>query len=54
MPMAIRSIRSTHGTARGNPYHPDVASKGGVLMHAFLDADVVVRHPEGFRWVEVA
>lgn len=37
-----------------NPYHPDVASKGGVLMHAFLDADVVVRHPEGFRWVEVA
>jgi HK97 family phage major capsid protein len=31
-----------------NPYHADVASKGGVLMHAFLDADVAVRHPESF------
>ncbi|MCW2273316.1 phage major capsid protein [Rhodoblastus acidophilus] len=31
-----------------NPYHPDVASKGGVLIHAFLDADVAVRHPESF------
>ena len=28
-----------------NPYHSDVASKGGVLIHAFLDNDVVVRHP---------
>lgn len=36
-----------------NPYHADVASKGGVLLHAFLDADVVVRHPEGFVWAEV-
>ncbi|TPW32746.1 phage major capsid protein [Pararhizobium mangrovi] len=36
-----------------NPYHSDVASKGGALMHAFLDADVVVRHPEGFRWMEI-
>lgn len=36
-----------------NPYHADVASKGGVLLHAFLDADVVVRHPEGFTWAEV-
>jgi HK97 family phage major capsid protein len=31
-----------------NPYHADVASKGGVLLHAFLDADVAVRHPESF------
>ena len=36
-----------------NPYHSDVASKGGVLLHAFLDADVLVRHPEGFRWMEI-
>lgn len=36
-----------------NPYHTDVASKGGVLLHAFLDADVVVRHPEGFVWAEI-
>lgn len=36
-----------------NPYHTDVASKGGALLHAFLDADIVVRHPEGFRWMEI-
>ncbi|WP_157982054.1 phage major capsid protein [Oceanicella sp. SM1341] len=36
-----------------NPYHADVASNGGALLHAFLDADVVVRHKEGFRWAEV-
>lgn len=36
-----------------NPYHPDVASNGGVLLHAFLDADVVVRHPEAFANSEV-
>ncbi|MHA6642978.1 phage major capsid protein [Mesorhizobium sp. A623] len=36
-----------------NPYADSVASKGGVLLHAFLDADVVVRHPEGFRWMEI-
>ena len=36
-----------------NPYHADVASKGGALLHAFLDADVVVRHPEGFVWSEI-
>ena len=36
-----------------NPYHSDVASKGGVLLHAFLDCDVVVRHPEGFRYAEI-
>lgn len=31
-----------------NPYHSDVASKGGVLIHAFLDADVAVRTPLAF------
>ena len=31
-----------------NPYHADVASKGGVLIHAFLDADVAVRTPKAF------
>lgn len=31
-----------------NPYHQDVASKGGVLIHAFLDADIAPRHPESF------
>lgn len=36
-----------------NPYHADVASKGGALIHAFLDCDVAVRHPEGFRWAAV-
>jgi len=36
-----------------NPYHTDVASKGGALLHAFLDTDVVVRHAEGFRWMEI-
>ncbi|MCI5044687.1 MAG: phage major capsid protein [Aquisalinus sp.] len=36
-----------------NPYHSDVASKGGSLLHAFLDCDVLVRHPEGFRYAEI-
>lgn len=36
-----------------NPFHGDVASKGGALLHAFLDCDVVVRHPEAFRYTEV-
>lgn len=31
-----------------NPYHQDVASKGGVLVHAFLDADIAPRHVESF------
>jgi HK97 family phage major capsid protein len=31
-----------------NPYADSVASKGGALLHAFLDADVAVRHPESF------
>ena len=37
-----------------NPYHADVASKGGALIHAFLDCDVAVRHPEAFRWAAVS
>ncbi|KFB08845.1 phage major capsid protein [Nitratireductor basaltis] len=36
-----------------NPYHPDVASNGGALLHAFLDADVAVRHTEAFAFAEV-
>jgi HK97 family phage major capsid protein len=36
-----------------NPYADAVASKGGALLHAFLDCDVVVRHPEGFRKMEI-
>ena len=36
-----------------NPYHSDVASKGGLLIHAFLDADVVVRHTEAFTFAEI-
>jgi HK97 family phage major capsid protein len=36
-----------------NPYHSDVASKGGALLHAFLDADVALRHPEAFAWAEI-
>jgi HK97 family phage major capsid protein len=31
-----------------NPYHADVASKGGALLHAFLDADIALRHGESF------
>ncbi len=37
-----------------NPYHADVSSKGGLLLHAFLDADVVVRHPEAFAYMNRA
>ena len=36
-----------------NPYHADVASKGGVLIHAFLDADVVVREPLAFNFAAI-
>ncbi len=31
-----------------NPFHADVASKGGVILHAFLDADIALRHDESF------
>jgi HK97 family phage major capsid protein len=31
-----------------NPYADSVASKGGALIHAFLDADIGIRHPESF------
>lgn len=36
-----------------NPYHTDVASKGGVKLHAFLDADIAIRHDEAFAWKAV-
>jgi HK97 family phage major capsid protein len=36
-----------------NPYHSDVASKGGALLHAFLDADVAVRHVQAFAYAEI-
>lgn len=35
-----------------NPYKD--ASKGGLWLHAFLDADVAVRHDEAFAWKGVA
>lgn len=37
-----------------NPFHPDVASRGGVLIHAFLDADVAVRTPQAFAVAGIA
>lgn len=36
-----------------NPYHSDVASSGGALIHAFLDCDVAVRHPKAFAYAEI-
>jgi HK97 family phage major capsid protein len=33
-----------------NVYHSDVASAGGMLLHAFLDCDVAVRHPKAFAY----
>ena len=36
-----------------NPYHADVASKGGALIHAFLDCDVAVRQPQAFCFAEI-
>lgn len=36
-----------------NPYHSDVASSGGQLLHAFLDADTAVRHVEAFAYAEI-
>jgi len=35
-----------------NPYSD--ASKGGLRLHAFLDADVAIRHEEAFAWKGVA
>lgn len=33
-----------------NPYSDRVSSKGGMLLQAFLDTDVTVRHPEAFAY----
>jgi HK97 family phage major capsid protein len=35
-----------------NPYSD--ASKGGLRLHAFLDADIAIRHPEAFAWKGIA
>lgn len=35
-----------------NPYSD--ASKGGLRLHAFLDADVAIRHDEAFSWKAIA
>ncbi|WP_209846540.1 phage major capsid protein [Rhizobium herbae] len=35
-----------------NPYSD--ANKGGLRLHAFLDADIAVRHPEAFAWKSFA
>jgi len=35
-----------------NPYKD--ASKGGLWLHAFLDADIDIRHLEGFAWKGIA
>ena len=37
-----------------NPYADSVAAKGGALIHAFLDADIAIRHPESFAVVKDA
>ncbi|MCX7161071.1 MAG: phage major capsid protein, partial [Proteobacteria bacterium] len=31
-----------------NPYADSVASRGGALLHAFLDADIAIKHVESF------
>ena len=36
-----------------NPYAESIAKKGGVFIHAFLDADVVVREPKAFAYAEI-
>jgi HK97 family phage major capsid protein len=36
-----------------NPYADSVASKGASLIHAYLDADVVVRHNEAFAYSQI-
>lgn len=35
-----------------NPYADSVAKKGGAYLHAFLDADVAVRHAESFVFAD--
>ncbi len=34
-----------------NPYSD--ASKGGLRLHAFMDTDIAIRHPEAFAWKAV-
>ncbi|GJD99480.1 phage major capsid protein [Methylobacterium isbiliense] len=35
-----------------NPYADSIAKKGGAYLHAFLDADVAIRHPEAFVYAD--
>ncbi|MBY0256130.1 phage major capsid protein [Methylobacterium sp.] len=35
-----------------NPYAAEMADRGGAYLHAFLDADVAVRHPESFVFTD--
>jgi HK97 family phage major capsid protein len=35
-----------------NPFADSVYAKGNVLIRAFVDADVLIRHPEGFCFVD--
>ncbi|GJE72157.1 phage major capsid protein [Methylorubrum podarium] len=35
-----------------NPYATEMADRGGAYLHAFLDADVSVRHPESFAFTD--
>ena len=37
-----------------NPYADSVAKKGGAYLHAFLDHDIAIRHPEAFSWSKSA
>jgi HK97 family phage major capsid protein len=36
-----------------NPYAESVSKSGGALLHAFLDADVAVRHTQAFAYAEI-
>jgi HK97 family phage major capsid protein len=36
-----------------NPYHSDVASNGGALLHCFQDIDIGVRHPAAFAYAKL-
>jgi HK97 family phage major capsid protein len=36
-----------------NPYHSSVASRGGALIHAFIDVDVAVRRAAAFAYAEI-
>ncbi|WP_238308947.1 hypothetical protein, partial [Methylorubrum suomiense] len=35
-----------------NPFATEMADRGGAFLHAYLDADVSVRHPESFAFTD--